>query len=108
MPKFLVKQAFTLQRDNGTTQRFAAGIHNISQPDSEHWFVKVHSEPAQEADAESVSEMQQIHAELLAAQEALATERQQLDAEKAELLAAQEAFLAEKSASEKTKKAKAE
>ena len=87
MPKFLVKQAFTLQRDNGTTQRFAAGIHNISQPDSEHWFVKVHSEPVQEADAESVSEMQQIHAELLAAQEA---------------------FLAEKSASEKTKKAKAE
>jgi len=108
MPKILVKQAFTLQRDNGTTQRFNAGINVVSDADAEHWFLKLHSEPVQEGDAESVAEMQQIHAELLAAQEALAVERQQLEADKAELLAAQEAFLAEKSASEKTKKAKAE
>lgn len=115
MQKILVKQAFTLQRDDGTTEKFKPGINVVSEADAEHWFLKLHSEPVQDGDAESVAEMQQIHAELLAAKEALEKERQNLDAEKAdfnaekaELLAAKEAFLAEKSALEKAKKAKVE
>jgi len=107
MPKILVKHPFTLQRDDGTTEKFVAGIRTVSEADAQHWFLKLHAEPVQDGDAESVAEMQQIHAELLAAKEELEREYQKLNAEKAELLAAKEDFLAEKAAFDEAKKSKA-
>ena len=40
-----VKRAFTLQRDNGTSQEFAVGRQKIEDEDLKHWFVKGNIEP---------------------------------------------------------------
>lgn len=106
MPKILVKTPFRLVRDDGTDQKFTVGVHEVSQKDADHWYTKIHSEPyVADADQAVIAEMQELHAELVAAKEALDAERQQLEAEKAELVAAKEAFLKEKAAFEKAKKA---
>lgn len=40
-----VKRAFTLKRDDGSTQEFAAGRQKIEDEDLKHWFVKGNIEP---------------------------------------------------------------
>ncbi len=85
MPKILVKTPFRLVRDDGTDQKFTVGVHEVSQKDADHWYTKIHSEPyVADADQAVIAEMQELHAELVAAKEA---------------------FLKEKAAFEKAKKA---
>lgn len=47
MPKIKVTTPFTLHKEDGTSHTFAAGEHDVSKQDAEHWYVKAHTKQAE-------------------------------------------------------------
>ncbi len=37
-----IEKRFELLRDDGTTQAFMPGFHDVSDDDAEHWYLKAH------------------------------------------------------------------
>src|SRR3569623_491782 len=46
MPKVRIKEAFTLQRDDGSRQYFPVGEQEMSDEDANHWYTIANSEDA--------------------------------------------------------------
>lgn len=46
MPKVNIVAAFTLTRDDGSTQKFNPGVYDLDDDTADHWYVVAHTDQA--------------------------------------------------------------
>ncbi|MGN5479516.1 STY1053 family phage-associated protein [Cupriavidus basilensis] len=91
MPKIHVHTPFTLTKEDGTTQSFREGGHDVDSSVADHWYVKLHTgdkpvgAPAAADAADASAAINARLADLDRAEQALVEEGKRLEALAAEL-----------------------